>query len=95
MINLLKKFFGAKKAKGEIQTTEKYSEKPTLTQETSFKEQIYSIEKNYEDTDNINFVKYQIQIINSKLDAISAKMDSLIMKINYLENIINSFFYRR
>ncbi|MEM0379448.1 MAG: hypothetical protein QW038_00715 [Nanopusillaceae archaeon] len=37
---------------------------------------------------------YQLQILNSKIDTLLAKVDNLIMRINYLENLINSIFRR-
>ncbi|MEM4818820.1 MAG: hypothetical protein QXQ91_00670 [Nanopusillaceae archaeon] len=92
MISFFKKFLSKKKSETlnrESYTLPEFS-KISQSEKTSF-DKYY--EKNYEKEEEIDSLRYQIQIINSKLDTLLAKIDNITIKINYLENLINSILY--
>ncbi|MEM4511343.1 MAG: hypothetical protein QXD25_00835 [Nanopusillaceae archaeon] len=94
MIGFFKRFLSKKKS--ETLNKESYAlsevSKVPQIEKVSF-DKYY--EKDYEKEEEIGNLKYQIQIINSKLDTLLAKMDNITMRINYLENLINSILYYR
>lgn len=92
MISFFKKFLSKKKNETlnrEFYTLPEFS-KISQSEKTPF-DKYY--EKNYEKEEEIDSLRYQIQIINSKLDTLLAKIDNITIKINYLENLINSILY--
>lgn len=99
MINPFKKVFSSKKNEESNIIKEETSYTPNLNKEELFSRDTNffdrDFKRSYDENSEINHIKYQIQILNSKIDAISAKLDNLIMRLSYLENLINSLFYRR